>query len=215
MKGYFRFAAIALLLAGTALVLQAHNKKEILPAHQSLNAFPEHLGEWTGQNLEISPEVLSILGPGEFLLRNYHDGSVPQPDIDLFLAYFPSQRTGDTIHSPRHCLPGAGWSSLQHHLIVLTLPGHEPFPANYYVIGKGGERSLVIYWYWAHNRGVASEYWAKFYLIADSMRMNRSDGALVRVITSILPAEGAGAAEMRLRSFAEQIGIYLNSYVPR
>jgi EpsI family protein len=95
------------------------------------------------------------------------------------------------------------------------LPGHEPFPANRYVIAKGDARELVLYWYWAHNRGVASEYWAKFYLVKDSMQMNRSDGALVRITTPMEPAETIDAAQQRLLPFAGDVGPLLNTYIPR
>lgn len=215
MTSHLRFAAVALLLASTAILLQARNRAEILPAHDPLASFPMKIGSWSGTDLEISRDIRDVLGAGEFLVRSYHDPSLEQPNVDLFLAYFPSQRSGDTLHSPKNCLPGFGWTPLRSSQIMLSLPGHEPFPANRYVVAKGNERRLVVYWYWAHNRGVASEYWAKFYLVLDSLRMNRSDGALVRLVTPILPDEHRGAADERLHAFAQDIGGSLNSYVPR
>ena len=98
---------------------------------------------------------------------------------------------------------------------MLTFPGHSPFPANRYVISKAGVRKLVLYWYWAHNRGVASEYWAKFYLIKDAIRMNRSDGGLVRIDANMLPGETADAAEQRIFRFASAVFPLLNNYIPR
>ena len=95
------------------------------------------------------------------------------------------------------------------------MSGHAPFPANRYVISKGESRQLVLYWYWAHDRGVASEYWAKVYLVADAMRMNRSDGALVRIITEMFPGETAEAAQARVAPFASEIVPLLNDYIPR
>jgi EpsI family protein len=73
----------------------------------------------------------------------------------------------------------------------------------------------VLYWYWAHDRGVASEYWAKYYLVADSMRMNRSDGSLIRMVTPILPGESSDAAQQRLMPFAAQVVPRLDQYIPR
>jgi EpsI family protein len=99
--------------------------------------------------------------------------------------------------------------------VTLSLPGHSPFPANRYVIAKGDSRQLVLYWYWAHDRGVASEYWAKFYLVADSMRMNRSDGALVRITTPMYSGETAEAAQQRLLPFASDVAPLLDNYIPR
>ena len=83
------------------------------------------------------------------------------------------------------------------------------------MIAKGDERELVLYWYWAHNRALASEYWAKFYLVTDSIRLNRSDGSLVRLITPLLPGEAAGAAQQRLLSFAGEVVPRLDRYIPR
>jgi EpsI family protein len=160
-------------------------------------------------------EVLEILGPGDFLQRFYDDSSANEPYVDLFVAYFPSQRTGDTIHSPKHCLPGSGWLPVESGRVTLSFPSRAPFEANRYVIAKGDDRQLVLYWYEAHDRAVASEYWAKFYLVTDSIRLNRSDGSLVRVVTPLAPGEGLDVAEQRLISFAGNLVPLLDRYVPR
>jgi uncharacterized protein DUF3485 len=105
-----RFVIAAALMAATAVVLQAHSRGEFFPPRQPLASLPLHFGEWAGQDFTLDQQTLDILGQGEFLLRDYQDASRPQPAIDLFIAYFPSQKAGDTIHSPNHCLPGARWS---------------------------------------------------------------------------------------------------------
>jgi EpsI family protein len=231
-----RFFAAALLIAAAAMFFQARGKNEVFPARQMLDSFPEQLSPWTGTDVAIDQEVLDVLGPGDFLLRTYENqgtgknaianaaaassAGLPfdhaaQPDIDLFIAYFPSQRAGDTIHSPKNCLPGAGWAPVDNSRITLSAAGHAPFPVNRYVIAKGDSRQIVLYWYWAHDRGVASEYWAKYYLIADAVRMNRSDGALVRISSPMLPAETPAAAESRLRPFTGSVVSHLDTYIPR
>jgi len=210
-----RFLIAAALLAVTAIFLQARSRNELVPVRQPLRVFPQQLGEWTGTDVAIPQDVLDVLGQGDFLLRVYQDGSGRNPDVDLFLAYFSSQRAGDTIHSPKNCLPGAGWSPIEASRISISSPGRVPFPANRYIIAKGTERQLVLYWYWAHDRAVASEYLAKFYLVADSIRMNRSDGSLVRVTTPLRSEESADAALDRLLAFAGKVVPVLNSFVPR
>ena len=215
MSSHSRFAVVAVLLAATALFLHARSRNEVLPAREPLADFPHQLGEWTGTDVTIQQEVLDVLGAGDFLLRVYQDSSRRQPYVDLFLAYFPSQRTGDTIHSPKHCLPGSGWLPVESSRVTLSLPGRSPFLANRYVIAKGTDRQLVLYWYLAHDRAVASEYWAKFYLVADSIRLSRSDGSLVRVTTPLRPGETTDAAQARLISFADKFSPLLNQYVPR
>jgi EpsI family protein len=210
-----RFLIAAALLAVTAIFLHARSRNEVVPVRQPLKAFPQQLGEWTGTDVAISQDVLDVLGQGDFLLRVYQDSSGRNSDVDLFLAYFSSQRAGDTIHSPKNCLPGAGWSPIEATRISISSPGRASFPANRYIIAKGAERQLVLYWYWAHDRAVASEYLAKFYLVADSIRMNRSDGSLVRVATPLRSGESADAALDRLLAFAGKVVPVLNSFVPR
>lgn len=213
--GILRFLLAAVAITLTAILLQARGRTEIIPARTPLSAFPAQLGNWQGKDIPLDKDTLEVLGPGDFLVRGYRDPSSDIPYVDLFVAYFPSQRTGDTIHSPKHCLPGAGWTPEENDRVNIDLPGHSPFPANRYVISKSGARKLVLYWYWAHDRGVASEYWAKFYLVSDSIRLHRSDGSLVRLTTPIVADEDAAHAQQRLLSFAENVVPVLNQYIPR
>lgn len=208
-----RFILAALLIAGAAIFLQARAGSEVFPPRLPLKQFPAQLGGWTGTDVGLDKDVLDILGPGDFLLRIYKNQN--NPYIDLFIAYFRSQRAGDTIHSPQHCLPGSGWTPIENQRITLAMPGHKPFPANRYLIARGDSRELVLYWFWAHDRGVASEYWAKFYLVTDSIKMNRSDGALVRITTPMFPGETADAAQQRILPFAGDVMPLLDSYIPR
>jgi EpsI family protein len=207
------FVALAVLLIATAIFLQARSRGEVFPARHPLASFPRQLGSWEGTDIAIDEDELQVLGPGDFLLRVYEDQQTPP--VDLFIAYFASQRTGDTIHSPKNCLPGAGWTPIQSRRIMLSMTNHAPFPVNRDVISKGDARELVLYWYWAHDRGVASEYWAKYYLVADAIRMNRSDGSLVRLKTTMDPGETADAAMPRMLSLADRVLPLLDDYIPR
>jgi EpsI family protein len=213
----WRFLLAATLVALTAVLLQARGRVEIVPARTPLSSFPSQLGAWTGIDMQLDKETLDVLGPGDFLVRAYGnpDPHSELPYVDFFLAYFPSQRVGDTIHSPRHCLPGAGWTPEENDRVTLSAPDHAPFPANRYVISKDGARKLVLYWYWAHDRGVASEYWARFYLVKDAIQMNRSDGALVRIIADMRPGETAEQAQRRLSPFTSDVTPLLDTYIPR
>ena len=215
MRAHARFVIALVLLVGTALLLEARNRGEIFPPRKPLSEFPHQLGTWMGSDVQIGQDILNILGPGDFLLRVYRDAQNAQPSTDLFIAYFPSQRAGDTIHSPKNCLPGAGWTPINSARVPFSVDGRAPFPVNRYVIAKGDERLLVVYWYLAHNRAVASEYWAKVYLVTDSIRMNRSDGSLVRMTTRMLPGESIDAAMARLMPFAGQVVPLLNEYIPQ
>ena len=214
MNSGSRFLTAVGLLVAAALVVHARNSAEIIPDRPPLASFPRSLDGWSSRDIAIDKDVLDILGPGDFLLRNYQN---PQDlsDVSLFIAYFPSQRSGDTIHSPKHCLPGAGWAPVRNDRIQVEVPGSAPFQANRYLIAKGEDRQLVLYWYLAHNRAIASEYAAKFYLIKDSIRMHRSDGALIRVITPVSSGEAIELAQRRLIAFIDGIVPLLSNYVPR
>jgi EpsI family protein len=225
-SGSLRFGIATLLMLATALVLQAHSRGEFFPARNSLSSLPSQIGGWTGTDDVIDQQTLDILGPGEFLMRDYEKTSPArsnqstaesntQPWINLYIAYFPSQKAGDTIHSPNHCLPGAGWVPTSREVVTLNRPDGSSFPVNRYVVAKGTDRELVLYWFQAHGRALASEYWAKYYLVSDSVRMNRSDGSLIRLITPMLENESAAAAQTRVMELGSQIVPMLDSYIPR
>jgi len=209
-----RFLVVAGLLVGAALFLRSRSQAEEIPTRQQLTTFPLQAGDWMGREVGVSQDVRDFLGDGDFMSRVYFR-SPQEPFIDLFVAYFPTQRTGNTIHSPQNCLPGAGWAPVEQGQILLKGPGGEPVRTNRYVIAKGLERRLVLYWYQAHGRAVASEYWAKFYLVADSIRLNRSDGALVRVVTAFSNEKDLASAETRAEEFAAQMLPILDRYIPR
>lgn len=215
-KSSLRFAIAVILMLATALVLQAHSRNEYFPPRTPLASLPSQVDGWTGTDDQLDQQTLDILGPGEFLVRDYVNETHPNdPWVNLYLAYFPSQKTGDTIHSPNHCLPGAGWVPISREIIHLTAPDGSSFPVNRYVISKLGERQLVLYWFQAHGRAVASEYSAKYYLVADSIRMNRSDGGLVRLMTPMLHGESPAAAQARMMQLGSHFIPLLDQYIPR
>ena len=214
-SGSLRFWIAAALTLATALMLQAHSHTEFFPPRAPLSSLPLEIGGWMGTDGVIDQQTLEVLGPGDFLVRDYENANRPQPWIDLYLAYFPSQRTGDTIHSPNHCLPGAGWVPTSREIVQLTRPDGSSFPANRYVVSKSGERQLVLYWFQAHGRAVASEYWAKYYLVSDSIRMNRSDGGLVRFMTPMLEGESPAAAQARIMQLGSLFIPLLDRCIPR
>ena len=209
-----RFFVAVMLLASTEWFLHSR-QGEVIPRHESLAAFPRQLGDWVGTNLEIPKDMSEVLGAGDFLFRDYLNGSLSNSPVNLFIAYFPSQRIGDTIHSPKNCLPGAGWSPLASSKIAISVPGKPPFEVNRYMVEKGAQQAIVLYWYWAHGRAIASEYRAKYYLVGDSIRLNRSDGSLIRVVRELKDHENAFAAQQQMVSLIAQVIPRLEPYIPR
>ena len=170
------------------------------------------IADWRGiQQPAFDEKILAILGVDDYLTRLYVSGGTA---VDLYVGYWQSQRQGDTIHSPLNCLPGAGWEpvSRQH----MILPGSVNQSINRVIIENGLDRQLVLYWYQSHGRITASEYWSKFYLVADAMRLNRTDGSIVRVVT---PIQGDGTdaearAEAAAMRFVKEMFPLLNDYLP-
>jgi EpsI family protein len=199
----------------TALALHAYPHSEYFPPRAHLSSLPSQIDGWTSTDDPLDQQTLNILGAGDFLVRDYENTSQLQPGINLFIAYFPSQRAGDTYHSPSHCLPGNGWVPLSREVVPIAGPDGSSFPVNRYVVTKSGDRELVVYWFQAHGRAVANEYLAKYYLVSDSIRMNRSDGALVRLMTPMLEGESAEAAQARMMKLGSQFLPLLDNYIPR
>lgn len=208
-----RFWAAILLLAATALLLHTRPNIDQNPSSEPLLQFPSTIGEWTGRDQPINQEALDVLGNGDFLSRIYFQNRQTVP-VSLFIGYFPTQRTGQTIHSPKHCLPGAGWVFESSNTADLLDADGKKYRVGEYIIADGDARQFVIYWYQAHGRSVANEYAAKIHMVADAIWMNRTDGALVRVITPITPSEGVPEAKRRAEAFTMQLAPLLPRFVP-
>jgi EpsI family protein len=208
-----RFWTVVALLAGTGLLLFARGNRDLIPVSEPLSLVPQTIDGWSGRDLTIDQAALDVLGPGDFLSRVYGREGQSEP-IGLFIGYFPTQRTGVTIHSPKNCLPGAGWVFESSKYVNLTDADSKVHRVGEYIIGDGEVRQFVIYWYQAHGRSVANEYMAKIYLVTDAMRMNRTDGALVRVITPIGPKEDTATAAARAEAFAAQLAPMLPRFIP-
>jgi len=207
---------IALLVAAGAVARA--DRSEGVPLRASFDTFPMQMGEWRGvQQPPFTEAVLKVLGLNDYITRSYY--SAAGPGVGLYVGYWQSQKQGDTIHSPQNCLPGAGWEPVQQAIVAIPDPRTPGavMPVNRTVIQKGLERQLVLYWYQSHDRVVASEYWAKFYLVADAMRLNRTDGALVRIIAPVTgdgPDAVTKADQLAMR-FVNDLMPQLETFLPR
>jgi EpsI family protein len=206
-----------MFLAAAGLVAR-QNRPEPAPLRSTFDRFPSQIQRWTGQALPpMDAKILAVLGVDDYLNRVY-----VLPDraaVGLYVGYFKSQRQGDSIHSPLNCLPGAGWEPLSKSFVSIPVAAREgpaAVDANRYVIQKGLDRTLVLYWYQSHGRTVASEYWSKLFLIRDAVRMNRTDAALVRIIAPIQPnaEDGEMRAERQATDFVKALFPLLPAYLP-
>jgi EpsI family protein len=174
---------LSLVLIAQAGVFYGFSRQEKVPPHKQLAGFQFTGTPWTSvQEQQLDQETLDVLRADDILARIYRNidnGNV----ATLFVAFFKTQRTGKTPHSPKNCLPGSGWVPTESGYLTIPIAGAKPIQVNRYVVAHGESQSVVLYWYQSHNRVVASEYSAKIFTVADSIRYNRSDTALVRVVT--------------------------------
>jgi EpsI family protein len=188
------------------------SRAEVIPEIPPLVVFPPNVGDWRmTQEFPMEPEVASVLRADDTLNRLYISADRM---ATLFIAFFKSQRTGQLAHAPKNCLPGGGWVPEQQGEITIAVPGAAaPVTINRYIVSRGTDKSLVLYWYQSRNRVIASEYEAKFWLIADSIRYNRSDTALVRVVVRINGNDHEAALETG-RDFIQSAYPVVRAHLP-
>jgi EpsI family protein len=213
MKSSLRFGILlVLILVAGALVNAWSYLGEAHVNRKELKDFPQSVGGWqkTGPDQTLDDATLKVLRASDYLLRDFRkpDGQV----ANLYVGYYATQRTGATYHSPLNCLPGSGWMLSQPGKATITLPDGSSFVANKYVIQNGDYKSLMIYWYEGRGRNVASEYWGKIYTVLDSVRLRRSDGAMVRVTVPFHDSEAA--AQQAAIEFASAASTVMPQFVP-
>jgi len=213
MNSSLRFGVLlALLLVVGVLVNAWAYLGEAHVERKELKDFPQTIGAWqrTGNDQILDDETLKVLKASDYLLRDFRK---PQGQVaNLYVGYYASQRSGATYHSPLNCLPGSGWQLSEPGKATIPLPDGTSFVANKYIIKSGDYKSLMIYWYQGRGRNVASEYWGKVYTVLDSVRLRRSNGAMVRVTVPIGNSEDA--AEQAAIEFASSASAVLPQYVP-
>ena len=213
-----RFWVVIALLVSTIFVLESRGDTDRVPPSDPLKLMPQNIGPWTSQDVPLSDDTLEVLGKGDFLNRIYtydsKDAGSTVPPVSLFIGYFATQRTGQTMHSPQNCLPGAGWTFESQKYVEIQDINGKPYNVGEYVITNGDSKQFVIYWYQAHGRSIPNEYVAKGHMVLDAIRTNRTDGALIRVITSVLPTESLESARDRATRFAQLMAPNLPRFVP-
>lgn len=169
----------AVLIAGMITNLGISHGQHV-SLRRVLGGFPLTVGVWQGQDTPFAEDIVQAAGVTDYINRVYTNRS--GDSLGFYVGYYASQRTGQTIHSPKHCLPGGGWTPLYSSKLKIALSSGRDITVNEYVIGKGLDRQLVLYWYQEQGRVVANEYWARFWLVVDAISRDRTDGSLVRVI---------------------------------
>lgn len=208
-------AGTSVLFVGVVASLFIGRPAELVPQRASLREFPLVIGTWRGQEQLVAPEVLNELKSTDYLAADFQrPNDVP---VDLWLAYYDSQRKGASVHSPRACLPGGGWQMevFETHTIADVGPAGEPLNVNRAVISMGPARNVVYYWFEQRGRNLTNEYLVKWFIFWDALTRNRTDGALVRVITPVPDGADVESADKRLQEFVRGINPQLAYFLPQ
>jgi len=209
------FLAVAALLTITTMVTAAlPARAEIVPARSAFALFPSELGGWQGRMQRLEQIYIDALKFDDYLLGNYANRN--GRTVNLYAAYYDSQRKGESVHSPRSCIPGGGWEIVD----IVTWPVNgvqvagKTLQVNRVLIQKGETRQLVYYWFQQRGRVITNEYLVKWYLFWDALTRNRSDGSLIRLTTMLAPGEELAAGDGRLADFADVAVPRLHSFIP-
>ncbi|MGE0278592.1 MAG: VPLPA-CTERM-specific exosortase XrtD [Nitrospiraceae bacterium] len=202
---------IALALISTVALPE---RKEIAPERRTFADFPLALGDWKGQTEVMEQVYIDALKFTEYALVNYKND---QGDyMNFYAAYYDSQRKGQSVHSPRSCLPGGGWEIES--LTQVSLPeapvNGAPLRVNRVVISYGDQKQLVYYWFQQRGRSITNEYLVKWFIFWDAITRNRTDGSLVRLTIPLPPGGDVAQLDTALADFASRVSPVLSEYIP-
>jgi EpsI family protein len=216
-----RYWVIVVVLFLAIAVVHRRGDVDKVPQSIPLDQMPMLLDGRAGVDVPLDGYVLDVLGKGVFLNRTYISRKVAadaRPLVDapigLFIAYFPTQRTGQAIHSPQNCLPGSGWTFDSQRVTTIKDENGTTYRVGDYLISNGKDRDEVFYWYRSHGRTIANDYKAKWYTLTDSILYNRTDAALIRVVTPLRVGEDQDSARRRVAQFSEHLAPLLSAYIP-
>ncbi len=198
------------LLGVAVLLLHGLSHGERTALRRPLRELPTELGDWRGLESPLEERIVEATGVDDYVNRLYRDSD--GSPLALYIGYYTSQRTGDIVHSPKYCLPGAGWQPVHASRTSIPLSGQYAIEVNQYVVQKGLDKQLVLYWYQDRGRVLASEYWGKVWMVVDAIRRNRTDGALVRVSAPLRDDEEKTRA--RVVEFVRELYPHLANFIP-
>ena len=199
------------LAAGCVLTFGV-NQQQSIPLQHPLDSIPLVLFGQPGIGGTIPPDQREAAGMSSYIYR-YYGGATPP--FEVYVGYYDHQTQGKTIHSPKNCLPGSGWESLQQSVIPLTTAIGTVI-VNRDVLQNKDQRALVLYWYQGRGRIAAGEYQVKWELLRDAALRGRTEEALVRVVVHMPPAssepEATVQAERVAAALAEEVAKVLPAW---
>ncbi|MEM7173054.1 MAG: VPLPA-CTERM-specific exosortase XrtD [Pseudomonadota bacterium] len=209
---YVSLVAILVAFVGSLFL---DDRSEVEIDRREFASFPMMLGDWHGQDLAMDERFVNALGVDDYVLANF-DRDWEETGVNFYVAFYNSQQKGRAVHSPQSCIPGDGWQieNFSRRQVEGTGPQLEGLPVNRVIISKGDLKQLVYYWFPQRERILTNEYMVKWYLFWDAITRNRTDGAMVRVVTPIIGPDGLDAAEQKLEQFTRSVYPELVQYLP-
>jgi EpsI family protein len=207
-----QFVVATMLLIVTLGISMSVEFREKIPARKPLSQFPLAVSSWEGTRQYMEQQFITQLDLSDYVIVDYQNSS-GRP-VNFYVAYYESQRKGESVHSPETCLPGSGWVFQQAGKTSLTLPDGRTITVNRAIMEKSGQQQISYFWFPARGRILTNAWEMKLYTFWDALTEHRTDGALVRVITPVLAGERPQAAEERLHSFVKDIAPILNQFLP-
>jgi EpsI family protein len=211
MRDRTRFAPAAVLAFGCLLMLSVQAQRT-MALQAPLSALPDPLPGYTRTDLTVPEEEARVAGMTSYTSRVYLRDSVEA--FGLYVGFYESQRQGRTVHSPKNCLPGAGWEAMSSERIMVGMPGADSVQVNRYLIGNKAQRALVYYWYQGRGRVAANEYAVKWNLLRDAALRRRTDEALVRLVIPVTPERSIEDADRMAVDAARSLVPNLRHYLP-
>jgi EpsI family protein len=193
-----KYLPSVLLFVG-CLMLFSTRSQTAVPLAGSLQTV---LPSWSGYSVKeqtVSEEEKKVAGMSDYVARLYQKDS--SSVFSTYVGYYDRQTQGKSMHSPRNCLPGAGWEILRADTAAITAAG-ATHTVNRYILKNGTVQALVLYWYHCRGRIVASEYAVKWNLLRDAALKGHTEEALVRIVV-YLPHTGQLDQPAVDRAFAE------------
>jgi exosortase D (VPLPA-CTERM-specific) len=189
-------------------------REDVIPARKTFAEFPLSIGDWRGATGRLEAIVLDELKLDDYILADYI--APGRGTVNLYTAYYATQRADQSAHSPRSCLPGGGWvmGDFGQRPLAGVAAGDGDLRVNRVIVQKGDYRQLVYYWFQQRGRNITNEYAVKWYLFADALESKRSDGALIRLTTMIAPTEDVAVGDARLLAFAAAVAPTLPAFIP-
>lgn len=209
------YLAIFALLLVAFVSPSIQGREDIVPERQAFLNFPLQFNNWQGRHEYLAKHYLDALKLTDYAIINYVKPQTGE-SVNFYSAYYQSQRKGASIHSPKSCIPGDGWQITQFGQARLenVVVNGKALKVNRAVIEKGDSRQLVYYWFDQRGRDITDEFMVKWYLFYDSIAMNRTDGALVRLVTNLGKFEDTASADKRLQEFMQDLVPQLPAYLP-